>query len=155
MDKPDVNKLVTDFLFLGMPVSGADQDSPDMNALIDAVRIILDNSMAEIRAAVKVYRSTEDLDTLFLTLLPIHSRIRYGAYAPYWLHHCRTVEDQDNEAEFTYYNDLIDMYWAWKWQEWKKKGEYAVTIMLPPTKGLIALAYRAELESYGIMNPNE
>jgi hypothetical protein len=37
------------------------------------------------------------------------------------------------------------MYWVGKWQEWKRKDKWEVTIMLPPTKGLVLLQYREEM----------
>ena len=100
--------------------------------------------MEEINAAAKEYLETADLDALIIALFPAHSEVMYHAYAPYWLSHCHPVDDRDDTTEFTYYNDLIDMYWAWKWQEWKKKNELCVTIMLPPTRGLIDFQLRED-----------
>ena len=147
MDKSEVNDIVKGFLLSGTPIAKTDENSDLANDVIDSIRLIFDAHMPEIRAAAKEYMKTEDLDALVLSLLPVHNKIWYEAYAPYWLSHCKPVDDRDTEAEFTYYNDLIDMYWVGKWQEWKRKGEFAVTIMLPPTKGLLALAYQEEIES--------
>jgi hypothetical protein len=70
---------------------------------------------------------------------------RQPVYSPYWLKHCHPVSERDDDAGFTYYNDLIDMYWVGKWQEWKRKDKWEVMIMLPPTKGLVLLQYREEM----------
>ena len=144
MDKSEVNDIVKGFLLSGTPIARADENSEIANAVIDSIRLIFDAHMPEIRAAAKEYMKTEDLDALALSLLPVHNKIWYEAYAPYWLSHCKPVDDRDTEAEFTYYNDLIDMYWVGKWQEWKKKEEFAVTIMLPPTKGLTEFRYQED-----------
>ena len=126
-----------------MPVAG-DED-PELDEVVDEIRLILNQHMNEIRAAVKRYLDDGDQDAFFLVLLPVHQKIWYETYAPYWLKHCRPVSERDDEAEFTYYNDLIDMYWVGKWQEWKRKDKWEVTIMLPPTKGLVLLQYQEDM----------
>ena len=128
------NDIMKSFLLGGLKVQ--EGDSCD---LLLAVRQIIASTADIRRSAVKEFLSTGDMDSFLLSLIPVHDCIFYDAYAPYWLRHCKPVTDSDDEVEFTFYNDLIDMYWAAKWQEWKKKGEWCVTIMLPPTKGLIAL----------------
>ena len=130
-------------MFSGMPAA---RDDSDLDTVADSIRLILNRHMKDIRAAVSGYLGDDDQDAFFLSLLPIHLKIWYEAYAPYWLEHCRPVSDRDDEAEFTYYNDLIDMYWVGEWQGWKRKGKWEVTIMLPPTKGLVLLQYREDMK---------
>lgn len=142
-----MNDLVMRFLFTGMPVSSEEKDSPATDSVVDAIRIIFDKHMSDIRAAAKKYEESKDLEALTYDLLPVRNKILYEAYAPYWLLHCRPVKDH---ARFTYYNDLIDMYWAWMRQAWMSK-DGGTTVMLPPTGGLIALAQKAaaaNLENY-------
>lgn len=141
--RKEANELAEAFLFSGMPVAGNEERELDETA--DAIRLILNQNMNEIRIAVKRYLDDGDQDAFFLALLPVHLKIWYEAYAPYWLKHCHPVADHDDEAEFTYYNDLIDMHWVGEWQEWKRKDKWEVTIMLPPTKGMILLQYREEM----------
>ena len=145
--RTDVNELIKDYLLSAMPILEKEADGPVAKAVIDSIRVIFDAHMPEIKQAAKEYAVSEDLETLAISLLPIRTQIWYEAYGPYWLSHCKPVTDHDSETEFTYYNDLIDMYWAWKWQEWKKKDEWCVTIMLPPTKGLLQHQYYSEMES--------
>ena len=144
MERHDVNDVIRSFLFSGMPIAKGEENSEMVNAVVESSRIIFDRHKADITAAAREYRENNDLDELLTSLLPAQREIWYVAYAPYWLRHCRPVIDHDDATEFTYYNDLIDMYWAWKWQEWKKKGEWCVTIMLPPTKGMIDFEYQRE-----------
>lgn len=149
MTKDEVNKLVKDFLFSGMPIAKEDEDGAALNPVVDAIKDIFDKHMPEIRIAAEEYATTEDLDALILSLLPVHNLIWYEAYGPYWLSHCKPVSD---DPDYTFFNDLIDMYWHWKHQVWSKKEETCVTIMLPPTKGLLALDYAEAVESLNNYN---
>lgn len=145
MTRTEVDALIKDYLFSAMPINKADEQSPAAEALIEAIKNILDTHMLAIRKAAEEYAATEDLDALILSLLPVHNLIWYEAYAPYWLLHCKPLDPLD--PDYTYYNDLIDMYWLWKHQLWSKKEETCCTIMLPPTKGLVALDYAEAVES--------
>ena len=146
MDIETAKEHAKEYLLMGTRVKAGDE-SDLLKATVDSVNRILKENMKTIKAAEAAYVESDDIDAFTLALLPIHYRILYEAYAPYWLEHCIPVTDHDDDAEFTYYNDLIDMYWAWKWQEWKKKGEWCVTIMLPPTRGLMNFAYQEEKRS--------
>ena len=141
MTKEQAIDTARSFLLSGLRIR-----TDDSGELVSAVQRIMDSEKKSISKAVKEFMSNADMDSFLLSLLPVHYRIIYEAYAPYWLSHCQPVEDGDSEVEFTYYNDLIDMYWAGAWNEWKRKGEWCVTIMLPPTKGLMIKAYREDME---------
>ena len=151
MTQKEACKMARAFLFSGMPgiesigFAGAAGYGTDQDTVQGSIRIILMQHRNKVKAAVKGYLDDGDQDAFFLALFPVHLKIRYEAYAPYWLQHCHPVSDYDDAAEFTYYNDLIDMYWVGEWQEWKRKEKWEVTIMLPPTKGLILLKYREEM----------
>ena len=127
-----------------MPFAADDADGIEHKASLENMRLIITAHSPAILEAAETYRNTLNMDALFFALLPIRNKIRYEAYAPYWLSHCKPVDERDSETGFTYYNDLVDMYWAWQWQEWKKKDKWCVAIMLPPTKGLIELSYRED-----------
>ena len=144
MTRTEVDALVKDYLFSAMPIAKADEQGHAVNAVIDAIKNILDTHMPAIRKAAEEYATTEDLDALILSLLPVHNLIWYEAYAPYWLLHCQPVSD---DPDYTFFNDLIDMYWLWKHQLWSKREETCCTIMLPPTKGLVALDYAEAVKS--------
>ena len=139
--------MAKSFLLSGLRIKDSDS-----GGLIADVQRIIDGSRKQISRAVKEFMSDADTDSFLLSLLPVHYRILYEAYAPYWLSHCKPVTDRDQDAEFTYYNDLIDMYWAAGWDEWKTKGRLQVTVMLPPTKGLMIKAYRDDTEQLRTMS---
>ena len=146
MDKPTKEKavgLAKSFLLSGLRVRADDGEQVEKE-----IQRIVDGSKRLISRAVKEFMSTGDMDSFALSLLPVHYRILYEAYAPYWLKHCKPVSDHDEDAAFTYYNDLIDMYWVGAWGEWKRKGKWEVTIMLPPTKGLVVYSYKQEIREH-------
>lgn len=132
-----------DFLLMGMRIR--QDDGGDVIRRIQKI-VDEDKSKEAVRDAVRIRLSTDDVDAFLLALCPLHNRIFYEGYGPYWLKHCQLVDDRDDETEFSFYNDLIDMYWTGAWQEWKRKGKWEVTIMLPPTAGLLQMAYREEKE---------
>ena len=144
MTKDVVNKLVKDFLLSGTRIAKEDEDDGIVKTLIAEVQSVINAHMPEIRRAANEYMTTEDLDALILALLPAHDEIWYRAYGPYWVKHCKP---DDSDPAYTFYNDLIGMYWDWRHQLWRKKDEICVTIMLPPTRGLIDFAFREAQQS--------
>ena len=170
MTKDEVNNTVLSILLSEMMVSDVDLDSPEVATFVKAGKEIIYGHMDDIRQAAKRYMETGDRKELNLSLLPFHHMIRYEAYSPYWLLHCRLITDDvsgstlriipgfnGDHRDYTYYNDLIDMYWAWKDQQWRSLqdlGNQAVSLerkirlSLPPTKGLIQLRYHEEMDEY-------
>ena len=101
------NDIMKSFLLGGLRVK-----EDDCEELIAEVKRIVASTGEQRREAVKGYLSNQDTDAFLMALLPIHNRIFYDAYSAYWLQHCHPVIDSDDEVEFTFYNDLIDMFWA-------------------------------------------
>ena len=131
------------FMFMGVRILEGDSYA------LDQVRSVLsENEIRDAeRAALAVLFSSYDLDDYLTELLPVQLKIYYLGYGPYWAAHCKPVKDKDDEAEFTYYNNLIGMYWCPALGEWKRKNEWAVTLRLPPTMELIREEYRREVEN--------
>ena len=129
------------YLFSGVRVAKGDEDA------VEHIRAVLaENEIRDAeRDALAVLFSCYDFDRYLLSLTPLALKIFHLGYGPYWAGHCRKVADRDSEAEFTYYNDLIDMYWVPAWSEWKKRNKWEVTIMLPPTMEQIKDKYRREI----------
>ena len=65
---------------------------------------------------------------------------------------CRSDKCCDNKGcnnediHYTYYNDIIDMFWVPEWWQWKRKEKLEVTIMLPPTIEEIKARYAEEMK---------
>ena len=177
MTKDEVNNTVLSLLLSEMMVADGDVDSPEVAAFVEAGKEIIYGHMDAIRQAAKKYMETGDRKELRLSLLPFHHMIRYEAYSPYWLLHCRLITGsnaipdfilgpKDECGDYTYYNDLIDMHWAWKDQQWKSLQDLGdqgkqfdqleqvlqldrkIRFSLPPTKGLIQLRYQEEMHEY-------
>ena len=169
MTKDEVNKTVLSLLLSEMIVADGDVDSPEVADFVKAGKEIIYGHMDDIRQAAKKYMETGDRKELRLSLLPFHYMIRYEAYSPYWLLHCRLITDEVSGSipgfngdynEYTYYNDLIDMHWAWKDQQWRSLQDLGdqgtqsdqldrkIRFSLPPTKGLIQLRYQEEMQEY-------
>ena len=157
--KDQAVEIARSFLFGGMRLrrgSRDDAETDDVKVILKRARRIIHEEQGTIKPAFKAFRSDGDLDAFLSSLCKVHTRIFYEAYGDYWLKHCIPIRelagekrvDRDADAEFTFYNDIIDMYWVGKWQEWKKNGEWCVTIMLPPTAGLMRAAYRKEMKCY-------
>ena len=152
----EVNHTVLSILLSEMIVAEGDDSSPEAVAFVKDGTAIINGHMNQIRAAAKDYMETGDDDKLRLFLLPFHHMIRYEAYSPYWLKHSIPVPDPD----YTFYNDLIDMYWAWKEQEWisllnpGRSASWKTRFALPPTKGLILHQYKEEMMKYKTTQDN-
>ena len=125
------------YLFSGIQIAKGDRGA------MEQIRSVLsENEIRDAeRDALAVLFSCYDFDQYLRSLTPLALKIFYLGYGPYWARHCRKVADKDSVADLACYNDLIDMYWVPEWQEWKKKDEWAVTIMLPPTMEEIRKKY--------------
>ena len=129
------------YLFSGIRTLG---DEPYAAEHIRAV--LSENEIGEAeRAALTVLFSCYDFERYLRILTPLAKKIFYLGYGPYWVRHCKKVSDRDADAEFSHYNDLIDMFWVPAWREWKRKGRWEVTLMLPPTMKQIKDEYRKEI----------
>ena len=130
------------FLFYGMVFARGDETE------VTRVRaVLLENEIRDAeRDALAVLFSSYDFDEYLRVLLPVQIKLFHLGYGPYWVRHCREVSDKDSEAEFSHYNDLIDMYWVPAWHEWKRKDKWEVTVMLPPTMEEIREVYEKECE---------
>lgn len=142
--KDEAVDLAKSFLLGGLRIR-----ADDSAETVTRIQRIIDSEKKSISKAVKAFMSNSDVDAFLLSLCPLHTRIFYEGYGDYWLKHCRLVDpavEHDNDASFTHYNDLIDMFWVGEWQEWKTKGKWEVTIMLPPTAGLMRASYREKMK---------
>ena len=111
------------------------------------------SSSGKIKKAFEVLFQTYDIEMWLVALLPLHYKIWYEAYGPYWLSHCIPTF----ESEYTFTNDIIGMEWWAEHNEWaavkvedgKKVTDYekGVTIMLPPTREPLDKAYKEDMET--------
>lgn len=151
----DATVVMNEFLVSGCRPMKRDKDSANWKGFIRAA----DGFIAEwVKAggnkdASKVLFKTYDIDAFLEALLPIHYKIWYEAYGPYWLSHCTPTF----ESEYTFTNDIIGMEWWAENSEWmsvkmvdgKKEPDLQKgwTIMLPPTQELLDKAYKEDMEA--------
>ncbi len=130
------------WLFEGMRVARRDTYA------MERVRSVLsENEIRDAeRAALTVLFSCYDLGRYLDLLTPLRLKVFYLGYGPYWAKHCNPVTESDGDIHFSYYNDIIDMFWTEKLHEWKRKGKWEVIAMLPPTIEMINEAYAMELK---------
>ena len=150
----DATEAMKQFVTMGIRILKEDEDSEEWKNVIRAIEKISDAhaEAGTVKKASKILFETYDLDKFFESLCGFHTDVWYKAYGPYWLKHCKPQDD----PEYPYHNDIIDMDWWAEHNEWAKtkieNGKRAtdyfggVTIMIPPTKELLDKAYEEERE---------
>ena len=134
-------RIGREFLFQGIRTA-----KNDIYALERIRSVLLDDEIRDAeRAALAALFDSYSIDAYLTLLCPLQRKIYYEGYGRYWTTHCMAVSDRDSETEFSYYNDLVDMFWSPKWHLWKKKDRWAVSILLPPTQKMVNEAYAEEL----------
>ena len=130
-------KAGRDFLFSGIILGD------DGRYAMERIRAVLgENEIADTeKKALEFLFGTYDLERFIDVLTPLHNKIFYLGYGPYWASHCRPVSGQ------AYYNDLIDMYWSNG--QWTRKGKHEWTDVLPPTTEGIQKEYRLRTAGIG------
>ena len=128
-------------------------------SLIEAQRVIEQISVSGIleiiqylKEASRILFSTYDVDKFIESLCPVHDRVFYEGYAPYWIEHCDVYNEEGKQThgggEFSAWNHIIDMGWIEEYGVWKKKDEMCWMIMLPPTMELIQKEYEEAKKRY-------
>lgn len=152
--KKKISKSATEicrsFLLCGIRILKEDEN----NEAIERINMILAEEIARgaLKEASRILFSTYNVDKFLEALCPVHERVFYEGYAPYWLKHCTVYDDEEVQTkgggEFSAWNDIIDMGWIAENNIWKKKGEWCVRIMLPPTAELIRREYEDRRKEY-------
>lgn len=153
--KKNISKSATEickgFLLCGVKVLKEDCET---SGVIDRINMILAEETAKgtIKEASRILFSTYDVDKFLEALCPLHDRVFYEGYGPYWVKHCTVYDEEDVQTigggEFSAWNDIIDMGWIAEYGIWKKKDELCWTHMLPPTMELIRRRYKEAKKAY-------
>lgn len=67
-----------------------------------------------------------DQNMLYATAGIILSSMELDIYYPYWQAHCLSVKE--NDGPYTYYNEIIDMYWNQKSKQWQNQTNIGFAI---------------------------
>ena len=93
---------------------------------IDRVKAAIDREVeaGTMKKASRVLFTTYSIEKFLEALLPIHYRVWYEGYAPYWCQHCRPYKGTGMSGRpLTYWNDLIGMGWNSEYSLWEKEKE--------------------------------
>ena len=108
-----------------------------------------DQARAEYKTAMGVLFKTYNVAKFTTALLPIHNRVRYEGYAPYWCKHCTPYTGTSyNGKPLTFWNDIIGMGWSERERVWYKENESRISLSLPPTMEQVAAKYEKELQEW-------
>ncbi len=108
-----------------------------------------DQARAEYKAAMEVLFKTYNVAKFTTALLPIHNRVRYEGYAPYWCKHCTSYTGTSyNGKPLTFWNDIIEMGWSERECVWYRENESRISLSLPPTMEQVTAKYEKELQEW-------
>ncbi len=152
--KKKISKSATEicrsFLLCGIRILKEDEN----NEAIERINMILAEEIARgaLKEASRILFSTYNVDKFLEALCPVHDRVFYEGYAPYWIEHCDVYNEEGKQThgggEFSAWNHIIDMGWIEEYGVWKKKDEMCWMIMLPPTMELIQKEYEEAKKRY-------
>lgn len=143
-------KICRSFLLCGIRILKEDEN----NEAIERINMILAEEIARgaLKEASRILFSTYNVDKFLEALCPVHDRVFYEGYAPYWIEHCDVYNEEGKQThgggEFSAWNHIIDMGWIEEYGVWKKKDEMCWMIMLPPTMELIQKEYEEAKKRY-------
>lgn len=152
--KKKISKSATEicrsFLLCGIRILKEDEN----NEAIERINMILAEEIARgaLKEASRILFSTYNVDKFLEALCPVHDRVFYEGYAPYWIEHCDVYNEEGKQThgggEFSAWNHIIDMGLIEEYGVWKKKDEMCWMIMLPPTMELIQKEYEEAKKRY-------
>ena len=152
--KKKISKSATEicrsFLLCGIRILKEDEN----NEAIERINMILAEEIARgaLKEASRILFSTYNVDKFLEALCPVHDRVFYEGYAPYWIEQCDVYNEEGKQThgggEFSAWNHIIDMGWIEEYGVWKKKDEMCWMIMLPPTMELIQKEYEEAKKRY-------
>lgn len=146
----DATEICKGFILSGILILKEDES----DGVIDRINMILAEEKAKgaFKKASRILFSTYDVDKFLETLCPVHDRVFYEGYAPYWIEHCVVYNEEGKQTmgggEFDGWNDIINMGWIEEYGIWKARGKEEWRIMLPPTEELIQKEYEERRKEY-------
>lgn len=146
----DATEICKGFILSGILILKEDES----DGVIDRINMILAEEKAKgtLKEASRILFSTYDVDKFLEALCPVHDRVFYEGYAPYWIDHCAVHNEEGmqtmGEGVFSAWNSIIDMGWIEEHNIWKAKGKDEWRIALPPTMELIRKEYEERKKEY-------
>ena len=143
-------KICRSFILSGILILKRDES----DGVVDRINMILAEEKARgaFKEASRILFSTYDVDKFLEALCPVHDRVFYEGYAPYWIEHCAVYNEEGMQTLgggiFSAWNDIINMGWIEEYNIWKAKEKDEWRIMLPPTVELIRREYEERKKEY-------
>ncbi len=124
------------------------EDASECAQQIQAI-VQADQARAEYKAAIEVLFKTYNVAKFTTALLPIHYRVRYEGYAPYWRRHCTPYKGISYKGKpLTFWNDIIEMGWSEESGLWYREDRDRISCSLPPTIEQATEKYKVELREW-------
>lgn len=146
----DATEICKGFILSGILILKEDES----DGVIDRINMILAEEKAKgaFKEASRILFTTYDVDKFLEALCPVHDRVFYEGYAPYWIEHCAVYNEEGMQTMgggvFSAWNSIIDMGWIEEHNIWKAKEKDEWRIMLPPTMELIRKEYEDRRKEY-------
>lgn len=140
-------EIAREFILGGTQIKRG-EDASECARQIQAI-VQADQARAEYKAAIEVLFRTYDIAKFTAALIPIHNRVRYEGYAPYWCKHCTPYTGTSYSGKpLTFWNDIIGMGWNEKTGIWYREDESRISLSLPPTTEKVKEKYEAEVQMW-------
>lgn len=149
------NEILRHFWFGGLYVK---KDGQASDALRREIQKIIDDESAkgEMKRLKDILFQTYSLEKFLNAACRVCCRVRYEAYAPYWISICEKKHLTDgipwaglDTSGMAWYNSMIDMYWHYRYGLWVAEKETVWWAGLPPTKELCGAEYAKERKAMG------
>jgi hypothetical protein len=131
----DASEILRTFCLGNMLLDPAYKTDPnakkEVDDLIDRINAIVaeEKAAGELKRLSDVLFQTYSLDKfLDAAAERLYKRVYYEGYGPYWVSHCRRIEERHS-----YWNPLIQMYWKEEYMIWIAEDGLSFTSRLPPT----------------------
>ena len=140
--------LAKAFITGGYPIKPGEPEADECCKRINEITKA-DQARAEYDVALGVLFRTYDPLTFTQALMPLHNRVRYEGYAPYWCQHCTPYTGRSYRGKpLTFWNDLIEMGWNEAADLWCSQTEDKASLSLPPTMEQVKEMYEYETKRW-------
>ena len=138
-----LTEVMRSFIFGGLYVTHGDKTSADeIFKRADAI-FAEEKEKGTITRAKEIAMTTYKIEEFINAICMLNCRIRYEAYAPYWLSQCRYHEGNE---EYQWYNTLVNMWYSNTAKTWvRQNGEiWDFGIYYPPNEEELKKTYEDE-----------
>lgn len=138
-----IGEVLPSYIFSG--IRFADNDHEESTRISEEMkRIFVEETKGGFYQRLKeVAFKTCDADEVLRAATTLRNRLIYEVYGTYWVSHCKKI----NAPGFSYYNDIINMWYSDDQHQWMCVGEnhtIEVAVYYPPTMEALNNEYENE-----------